>query len=305
MSGCRARQCVGWIKLTKGRCLSLFLFRASCGLVSVPHVHVAIQPHTVCLIGPALPRKEHLPSPSDMRLSAIVFMLYCMFRGIALLAQPDRMKGVFPDLTISPGTDVDKVYQSSARAIGTLLVACGLLSLGGLRGRFASLLVAIFPMFYVNHVMDGVAHPPIVPVVATNVVVLVLNLVEAAGMGGSIGKYAYAAMQGGFGLLFLTEKPDLVQDPFTFAAEGTDALRVGQKLGFVVGAILIMHALMTLLPAPTGPFASMAVVGGIMAKLTFVDGVTLPAVSFGAAAVCAVLVLYDVVAGGGAKGKKD
>ena len=57
-------------------------------------------------------------------------------------------------------------------------------------------------------VVDGLAHPPIVPVVATNVVVLLANIYEA-GCGGKLGKYSYAIMQGGFGLLFLTEAHEI------------------------------------------------------------------------------------------------
>lgn len=45
-------------------------------------------------------------------------------------------------------------------------------------------------------------------------------------------------------------RPMQVQDPFTFAVEGTDALVVGQKLGFVIGMILICHALLAFFEAP-------------------------------------------------------
>ena len=145
------------------------------------------------------------------------------------------------------------------------------------------------------------------PVVATNVVVLALNIFEAVS-GGSLGKWSFVAMQGGFGLLFLTKAPDLVQDPFTFAKEGTDALLVGQELGWVVGFILCMHAVMASLGSPLNNVVAMAIVGAAMAKMAFVDSVALPAVSIGAAGVCMAVCVYDLVLGGSASSnskKKD
>merc|ERR1719473_990705 len=108
--------------------------------------------------------------------------------------------------------------------------------------------------------------------------------------GGQAGRWSYFAMQGGFGLLFLSEPAFLVQDPFTFATEGTSALYVGQKLGFTIGLILTMHAAMTLWPSPPrGCVAAMLIVLAGMAKMNAVDGIPLPASSLVAAAVCSAI----------------
>ena len=37
----------------------------------------------------------------------------------------------------------------------------------------------IFTMFFVNHIVDGQAYPPVVPVVAANVVSLLCNIYES------------------------------------------------------------------------------------------------------------------------------
>ena len=113
-------------------------------------------------------------------------------------------------------------------------------------------------------------------------------------------------MQGGFGLLFLGEAPDLVQDPFTFATKGTDALYVGQKLGFAIGFILVMHAAMTALDSPTGPLVAMLTVFAGMGKMAMVDNVPLPAAALIAAACSFAIVAYDAVAiSSGEEKRKD
>lgn len=240
-----------------------------------------------------------------VKLAAYAFMSYCALRSVALFKKPEMVYEMFPSIDFSTKANADAsiVALATARALADLILASGMLAFGGLTGRFASLAV-IFPMFFVNHIIDGIAHPPIVPVVVTNVVVLLLNFYEAAA-GGSLGKYSYALMQGGFGLLFLTEPADLVQDPFTFAKEGTVALMVGQKLGFAVGMILCMHAAMTLLKPPTGCIAAMAIVLAGMAKMAFVDSMPVPNPSLIAAGVCMVLCLSDALflGGGGEKTK--
>lgn len=66
-----------------------------------------------------------------------------------------------------------------ARALAVLIVSCGVLAARpGVQGRLLALLALIFPMFYVNHVVEGLAFPPLVPVVAVNVVALAANLYE-------------------------------------------------------------------------------------------------------------------------------
>lgn len=239
-----------------------------------------------------------------MRLAAWAFMGYCALRGIALFVKPEKIFEMFPNIAFDGKVtrydnpaQTAQVALSSARALATLMLACGALSIGGIKGRFAALLLFIFPMFYVNHVVDGVAHPPVVPVVAVNVAVLLLNLVEAA-VGGSLGKYSYALMQGGFGLLFLTEAPDLVQDPFTFAKEGTNALLVGQKCGFAVGMILTMHCAMTLSKPPVGCLVALCIALAGMAKMVFVDSIPLGPAPPAAAGICMVLCLLDVFMNG-------
>jgi len=240
-----------------------------------------------------------------VKLAAYAFLGYCALRSVALFKNPEMMYEMFPaiDFSTKKSEGASLIALAMARALAALILACGMLSFGGLRGRFASLAV-IFLMFYVNHVIDDLAHPPIVPVILTNVVVLVLNLYEAIA-GGSLGKYSYALMQGGFGLLFLTEPAELVQDPFTFAKEGTVALMVGQKLGFAVGMILCMHAAMTLLKPPTGCVAAMGIVMAGMAKMNFVDTMPVPKPSIIAAAVCTTLCLIDLLRGGGEKPKTE
>lgn len=188
-------------------------------------------------------------------------------------------------------TETKMVALYYALALADLILACGALSLGGLKGRFAALAI-IFPLFYMNHVVDGVPFPPVVPVVACNVVVLALNVAEALA-GGSLGKMSYVAMQAGFGMLFLTEAGDLVRDPFVFATQGTDAMYVGQKLGFAVGMILTMHAAMALMSPPVGCIAAMSIVLGGMAKMSMSDGLPLGSAPLGAAGVCTGLCLVD------------
>jgi len=239
-------------------------------------------------------------------LARYTFLAYCVLRSVAMFKTPTLVYGMFPaiDFTAKASEDANAVALASARALADLILACGMLTFGGLTGRCASLLV-IFPMFYVNHVVDGLAHPPIVPVVATNVVVLLANIYEA-GCGGKLGKYSYAIMQGGFGLLFLTEAPDLVQDPFTFAKEGTAALMVGQKLGFAIGFVLCAHAVMTLVKPPMGCVAAMAIIFLGMAKMAYVDSIPVPRPSVIAATICMALCLIDALflSGGAEKPKK-
>ena len=177
-----------------------------------------------------------------------------------------------------------------------MIVACGALSLGGAKGRLASF-AFIFSLFIVNHVVDLLPFPPLVPVVAANVVALLANVYESL-QGGSMGKWTYFLMQVSFGLLFLAEPAFLVQDPFTFAVEGTDALLVGQTLGFAVGMVLCMHAAMALLEPPTGCVAAVVIVMGGMAKMVLVDNVQMPAASLGAAAVTLAICAYDLLKNG-------
>ena len=262
--------------------------------------------------GPPVPSaarsSDDTSNNKTMRLSAYAFLGYCLLRGVALYAKPERIFAMFPGVTFEGKVtrydnpaQTAQVALSSALALADLMLACGALSLGGIKGRFESLAI-IFPMFYYNHIVIGVAHPPIVPVVAVNVAVLVLNLVEAM-VGGSAGKYSYALMQGGFGLLFLTEAPDLVQDPFTFATEGTNALLVGQKLGFAIGMILTMHCSMTLLKPPMGCILALCIALAGMAKMAYVDAIPLGPAPPAAAGICMALCLVDVLMNGGA-GKK-
>ena len=235
-----------------------------------------------------------------MRLAAIAFMAYCALRGVALFVKPEKIYGMFPNVVFvgeEGDAEANQVALAYARALADLITACGALSLGGLTGRFTSLVGIIFPMFYVNHVVDGLAFPPLVPVVAANVAVLALNVLEAT-VGGSLGKWSYFVMQGGFGLLFLTEPAFLVQDPFTFATPGTGALHVGQKLGFAVGMVLTMHAAMTALPAPASCIAALCIVAAGFAKMTLTDGMPLGLAPIIAAGVCMVLCLFDLAKNG-------
>lgn len=245
-----------------------------------------------------------------MTLASKAFVCYSALRSVALFAKPEMIQEMFPHLLFAGkqprwGDDPAETAQVAAfyaRALATLILACGMLALGGVKGRFGAFAI-IFPMFYFNHVIDGVGFPPLVPVVVCNVIVLAANVYEAM-RGGSVGKGTYIAMQGGFGLLFLTEPAFLVQDPFTFAKEGTSALFVGQKLGFAIGMILTMHAVMTLFEQPTGCVAAMSIVLSGMAKMAVVDGIPLPASSVGAAGVCMALCLVDLVRSSGAKSKE-
>ena len=232
-----------------------------------------------------------------MRLAALAFLGYSFMRSAALFAKPDKVLCMFPQVDFGADAEAKQIAMAYARALADLIGACGVLSLGGVKGRFAALAI-IFPMFYVNHIVDGLAYPPLVPVVAANVVVLVLNIVEAA-TGGSLGKWSYIAMQGVFGLLFLTEPAFLVQDPFTFAVAGTSSLAVGQKLGFAVGMVLTMHAAMALLLPPAGPIVAMLVVMGGFVKLSVVDGIDLGLAPVVAASICLALCLFDAAKNGG------
>jgi len=263
-------------------------------------------------VGPADEKAAELPTANStpaanatMRLAAYVFMGYCALRGIAMLAKPARVYELFPALLIESNPETNQVALAYARALGVLIFACGMLCLGGVKGRIASLCV-IFPMFFVNHVIDGVAFPPLVPVVAVNVLTLSANLYEV--LQGSdktpVGKWSYFLMQGLFGLLFLCEPPFLVQDPFTFAVAGTDALHVGRKLGSIVGMVLCMHASVTLFQVPTGPLFAMGVLSCGFVKMAFMDGIPLPPAPLGAAGVCIVLCLYDYLMNT-TKGKKE
>ena len=241
-----------------------------------------------------------------MRLSGYAFLAYCMLRGAAVYMKPEKMLELFPDTLFDIGGTIPsrkggaenaEIALSCTKALATLIIACGLLTIGGVKGRFASFAV-IFAMFYSNHIVLGLAHPPVVPVVVTNVVVLALNVYEAAA-GGSLGKWSYLIMQGGFGLLFMTEAPDLAQDPFTYAKTGTPALYIGQKLGFIIGVILVMHAAITYFDASViGCVAAMAIIISGFAKIILLDGFVLPMASAVAAGVCLSLCLYDLVANG-------
>lgn len=177
-----------------------------------------------------------------------------------------------------------------------MIVACGALSLGGAKGRLVSL-AFIFSLFFANHGVLGVSFPPLVPVVAANVVALLANVYESL-QGGSMGKWAYFLEKVIFGVLFLAEPAFLVQDPFTYAVEGTDALLVGQKLGFAVGMVLCMHAAMALFEPPTGCIMAVVIVMGGMAKMAHVDNVQMPAASLGAAAVTLAICAYDLFKNG-------
>jgi len=233
------------------------------------------------------------------------FMLYSFLRAFALFSDPTKLHGVVPSVDLAGNADAEaaQILSAYARAVSVLLFASGLVAgYGGNKGRLLSFAV-IFVMFFVNHIVDGQAYPPVVPVVAANVVSLLCNIYESMN-GGSIGKYSYVAMQGLFGLLFLAEPAFLVQDPFTFAVEGTDALVVGQKLGFVIGMILICHALLAFFEAPAssndqrttqpvGCIGAMLVILGGMAKMTAVEGIVLPPVSLGAAGICLTACVYD------------
>ena len=95
-----------------------------------------------------------------------------------------------------------------------------------------------------------------------------------------------------------------VQDPFTFAVAGTDALHVGRKLGSIVGMVLCMHASVTLFQVPTGPLFAMGVLSCGFVKMAFMDGIPLPPAPLGAAGVCIVLCLYDYLMNT-TKGKKE
>lgn len=120
-----------------------------------------------------------------------------------------------------------------------------------------------------------------------------------------VGKFAYAAMQGGFSLLFLSEAAFLVQDPFTYAVPGSDALLVGQKLGWAVGMTLAMHTAVTLLGDTRGAVAALCIVLSGLAKMTVLDGIRLPAASLGAAAVTLAICLYDLATATKEKESKD
>lgn len=218
---------------------------------------------------------------------------------------PTRALGMFPNVDFS-AEDANTIGLAYARAIADLIVACGLLCLGGITGRLASFSV-IFAMFFMNHVVDGVAYPPVVPVVTVNVFVLLANFYELKKGSdiSEVGKWSYAAMQGLFGLLFCSEAPFLAQDPFTFAAEGTDALYVGQKLGFVIGILLLMHAAVTIFEAPTGCLLAMIIVLCGMGKMIVVDNLSLPPAAIMFGVLCTIVCLYDQIVGSSVSSKKS
>lgn len=229
-------------------------------------------------------------------LAANAFLGYCALRSAALFLKPEKLLTMFPEVAFSEDENATLVAMSSARAIADLMLACGLLSIGGVNGRMASFGV-IFPMFFVNHVIDGLAYPPLVPVVAVNVVVLAANIYEYVSGSDktSIGKWTYILMQGGFGLLFLSEQAFLVQDPFTFAEEGTIALYVGQKCGFIVGAILLMHAAVAFFGAPNGQVVAMVIVIFLFVKIMLIDNLHIPVAAIGMGALCSAICIYDAL----------
>lgn len=239
-----------------------------------------------------------------MRASSYAILAYCSLRGASMFFRPDKVYDMFPDVNFEQDSQANEVALAYARGLACLITSGGLLSLGGMRGRLASFAL-IFLMFAVNHLVDGLPFPPLVPVVATNVVVLLLNVYEMSTGSDktSIGKLSYAAMQGGFGILFLTEPPFLVQDPFTFAVEGQASLHVGQKLGFAIGMCLCMHACLTLFEAPKGPIAAMAVIwGGLIKMATEMD---IPAPAYIAAGMCTSVCIYDFLSAPSKVDKKE
>jgi hypothetical protein len=128
--------------------------------------------------------------------------------------KPERVYDMFPDVDFQADPQANQVALAYARGLACLITAAGGLAIGGMKGRMVSFSL-IFLMFVVNHIVDGLAFPPLVPVVAANVIVLLLNFYEmsAGSDKTSIGKLSYAAMQGLFGMLFLSEQAFLVQDP--------------------------------------------------------------------------------------------
>ena len=239
-----------------------------------------------------------------MRVASIALLLYCCLRGSGMFFKPERVYDMFPDVDFQADPQANQVALAYARGLACLITAAGGLAIGGMKGRMVSFSL-IFLMFVVNHIVDGLAFPPLVPVVAANVIVLLLNFYEmsAGSDKTSIGKLSYAAMQGLFGMLFLSEQAFLVQDPFTYATEGQASLRVGQKLGFAIGMCLCMHACLTLFESPTGPVAAMGViVAGLLKMSTEMD---VPAMAYIAAGVCASVCLYDFFGVGGKATKKE
>ena len=78
----------------------------------------------------------------------------------------------------------------------------------------------IFAFFIRNHAIEGLAFPPLVPVVVANAMCLALQFV----LDESYAKLSYAAMQLVFALVFFSQQASLVQEPFPFAKDGSECV---------------------------------------------------------------------------------